>query len=192
MNINHSTPGDGTNAVEEYVKIYMKYQDKISEFYSKDDWDGLIDYLYTALKKTRNDHWLTMQLAWAYILKKDYPKAKQKLTSALRLHDDCIMVAYLSGLVFLEEGNHQKAITLFEIVLGVSVETLVECASCPCCAEEPQAQTLHADSHFLISECYSYLGFNERARHHRAAHRKAVNEGVATGYREESEMDDEE
>lgn len=185
MNINNLTPGDGANAVEEYVKIYMKYQEKIHEFYDKDDWDGLIDYLNTALGKTRNDHWLTMQLAWAFILKHDYPKAKQKLKEALTLHNDCIMVPFLSGLVFLEEGNRQDAITLFEIVIGVSADTLVECASCPCCAEEPQAQTLLADTHFLLSECYSYLGFDERARHHKAVHRQAVNDGVLTAYSKE-------
>lgn len=187
MNTNKPTKGDGTSALDEYVNIYMNYQNKIHSFYDKDDWEGLVDYIKSAEKRTGKNHWLTMQLALAYIQKRDYPRAKRKLAEGLRLHDDCVMVPFLGGLVFLEEGDWTAAVEFFKMVTSLSVDKVVDLASCPCCAERHQAQTLIADSNFLLSECYGYLGLTDLAKVHRSVHRKAVDEGVRSLYKDESE-----
>ena len=101
------------------------------------------------------------------------------------------MIPVLCGIVFLEEGNWNAAVDFFKMVTGLSVDTIVESSSCPCCAEKHQAQTVLADSNFLLSECYGYLGFNDLAKVHRSEHRKAVDEGVRSLYVEESEENDE-
>lgn len=176
--------GEGTNAIEEFVNLYMQYQDKINEFYSKDDWDGLIAYINGL--PTKDDHWLTMQLAWAFILKEDYRNAKQKIREALLLHDDCVMVPFLSGLVFLQDGDHKTAITFLQMVVDLKAETIAEYSSCPCCAEEHQAQSLLADAHFLLSGAYAHLGLNDLATQHRKIHAKAIRKGVRSAYKPKS------
>ncbi|MGC3947737.1 MAG: hypothetical protein QM762_25075 [Chryseolinea sp.] len=187
MDTNKLPTGDGTSAVDEYIKIYMNYQNRIHSFYDKDDWEGLVDYINSTEKRMGKNHWLTMQLALAYIQKRDYPRAKRKLAEGLKLHDDCVMVPFLCGIVFLEEGDRNAAIEFFKMLTSLSVDKIVDLASCPCCAEMHQAQTLIADSNFLLAECYSYFGFNDLAKQHRSVHQKAVNNGVRSLYIEDTE-----
>ena len=190
MDTNKSKAGDGTSTIDEYVKIYMTHQNKIHSFYEKDDWKGAIDYINNIQKRMGKNHWLMMQLALAYIQKRDYVQAKHKLAEALKLHDDCVMIPFFCGVVSLEEGNRNVAVDFFKMVTGLSVDTIVELSSCPCCAEKHQAQTVLADSNFLLSECYGYLGFNDLAKVHRSEHRKAVEEGVDSLYANDAEEND--
>ncbi|MEJ1237912.1 hypothetical protein WBG78_07285 [Chryseolinea sp. T2] len=189
--INNSTPGDGSDAIELFGEIYLKYQKRILELISMEAFDALIDYIKQAQKKTRDDHWLMMQLALAYLFKQDYQKTHKALRDAMILHDDCIMVPYLSGHLFLQKGEWTKAASLFQIVIDAGVEAIYNYSSCLCCGEEHQAHSIVADSNFLLSECYNYLGCKEQAVFHRNLHRKAVSEGVRSIYDPETTIDDE-
>ena len=191
MLFNHSNLSDGGDAVSQYAMLYMKYQDKIREYQDKQDWDGLVDYLANyALKRTEKDHWLTVQLAIAYIEKRDYTNAKKTLRAAIVLNDDCVIVAFLSGFVVMQEDKCSTAVLFLKAITEAGVNKIFKYASCPCCAEKEQAQSIVADSNFLLSECYSNMGNSQQAILHEMLHREAVRDGVASLFGPETEDED--